>query len=217
MNRMCKGWVMFQVAVGLSGWAAMGHATELAKPDASRGQTVVTQVCAACHGADGNSAADTYPKLAGQHAEYLVKQLKDFKVQAGATQAARSNPIMAGMAGGLSDQQIVDVAAYFASQTPKPGYAHNQATVAQGQKIYRGGIAEKGVPACAGCHGPAGQGIPVQFPRLSGQWAGYTANQLTAFTQGPGARNNSEPMHAIASRLSDSEIKAVADYISGLH
>ncbi|MFC5430142.1 c-type cytochrome [Paraburkholderia denitrificans] len=216
MNRMCKIWMMFQVMAGLSGGAVLAHAADLAKPDASRGQQVVSTVCVACHGADGNSASELYPKLAGQQAEYIAKQLKDFKPQASG-QAARVNPIMAGMAGGLTDQQIADIAAYLSSQTMKPGAAHNADTVALGQKIYRGGIAEKGVPACAGCHGPAGQGIPAQYPRLSGQWAAYTANQLGAFTQGAGARNNSEPMHAIASRLSDNEIKAVADYISGLH
>ncbi len=213
---MCKIWMMFQVMAGLSGGAVLAHAADVAKPDANRGQQVVSTVCVACHGADGNSASELYPKLAGQHAEYIAKQLKDFKPQASG-QAARVNPIMAGMAGGLTDQQIADIAAYLSSQTMKPGAAHNADTVALGQKIYRGGIAEKGVPACAGCHGPAGQGIPAQYPRLSGQWAAYTANQLSAFTQGAGARNNSEPMHAIASRLSDNEIKAVADYISGLH
>ncbi|TAM04440.1 MAG: cytochrome c4 [Paraburkholderia sp.] len=216
MNRMCKIWMMFQVMAGLSGGAVLAHAADLAKPDANRGQQVVSTVCVACHGADGNSASELYPKLAGQHAEYIAKQLKDFKPQASG-QAARTNPIMAGMAGGLTDQQIADIAAYLSSQTMKPGAAHDADTVTLGQKIYRGGIAEKGVPACAGCHGPAGQGIPAQYPRLSGQWAAYTANQLGAFTQGAGARNNSEPMHAIASRLSDNEIKAVADYISGLH
>jgi cytochrome c553 len=121
------------------------------------------------------------------------------------------------MAAALSPQDMVNVAAYFAAQTPKPGYAHNKDTVALGQKIYRGGVADRGVPACASCHGPTGQGIPSQFPYLSGQWAEYSVAQLTAFTQGPGARNNNEAMHTIASRLSDSEIKAVADYIAGLH
>jgi cytochrome c553 len=124
---------------------------------------------------------------------------------------------MAAMAAPLSNQDMVNVAAYFAAQTPKPGYAHNKNTVPLGEKIYRGGIAERAVPACASCHGPTGQGIPVQYPRLSGQWADYTVTQLNAFTQGPGARNNSDPMHTIASRLSDSDIKAVADYIAGLH
>jgi cytochrome c553 len=122
---------------------------------------------------------------------------------------------MAGIAGALSDQDMVNVSAWFATQVPKPGYAHNKDTVALGQKIYRGGIADKGVPACASCHGPTGQGIPSQYPRLSGQWADYTAAQLTAFQQG--VRNNNEPMHAIAQRLSDREIKAVADYVAGLH
>lgn len=217
MNRMCKVWVTLQLTAGLSAWAVAGHAQGVTTPDAERGKAVVSTVCAACHGADGNSAAETYPKLAGQHPGYIAKQLRDFKAAPGAAGAARSNPIMAGMAATLSDQQIVDVAAYFAAQTPQPGYAHDKDTIALGQKIYRGGIVDKGVPACAGCHGPAGQGIPSQYPRLSGQWAAYTASQLAAFTQGPGARNNSEPMHAIASRLSDNEIKAVADYIAGLH
>lgn len=208
---------MLQAMSILVGCAAWANAAELAVPDVNRGRGVAMQVCIACHGADGNSTSDAYPKLAGQHREYLVKQLSDFKTQPGATQPARSNPIMAGMAAGLSDQQIVDVAAYFAAQPPKPAQAHDRNNIALGQKIYRGGIAERGVPACAGCHGPAGQGIPSQFPRLSGQWAGYTAAQLTAFSQGPGARNNYAPMHAIASRLTDNEVKAVADYIAGLH
>jgi hypothetical protein len=122
---------------------------------------------------------------------------------------------MAGIASALSDQDMVNVSAYFATQVPKPGYAHNKDTVPLGQKIYRAGIADKGVPACASCHGPTGQGIPSQYPRLSGQWADYTAAQLTAFQQG--VRNNNEAMHAITQRLSDREIKAVADYVAGLH
>lgn len=217
MNRMSKVWLALQITAGLSGWAVAAHAAPLSAPDATRGQAVVAQTCAACHGADGNSAAETFPKLAGQHAGYIVKQLGDFKAPAAGGQAARVNPIMVGMASALSDQQVVDVAAYFSAQTPQPGESHDKDTFALGQKIYRGGIADKGVPACAGCHGPTGQGIPSTYPRLSGQWAAYTAAQLTAFTQGPGARDNSVPMHTIASRLSDSEIKAVADYISGLH
>jgi len=220
MNRLGKFLVVLHTAAGLSGFAVQARAQDQAapaKPDINRGQAIAAQVCASCHGADGNSAGDAYPKLAGQHPEYLVKQLKDFKTQPGAKQPARNNAIMAGMAAALSDQDMVNVAAYFSTQTPKPGYAHNKDTVPLGQKIYRGGIADKGVPACASCHGPTGQGIPSQYPRLSGQWAGYTVTQLTAFTQGPGARNNNEAMHAIASRLSDNEIKAVADYIAGLH
>lgn len=219
MNRLCKSLKVLQVvaAAGLLSWAAQSRAADSPKPDINRGQAIATQVCASCHGADGNSATGSFPKLAGQHEAYLVKQLKDFKVQAGAKTAARANPIMAGMAAALSDQDMVNVAAYFASQSAKPGFARDAATVPEGQKIFRGGIADKNVPACAGCHGPTGMGIPVQYPRLSGQWADYTIAQLHAFQQGPGARNNSDTMHGIASRLSDSEIKAVADYIAGLH
>jgi cbb3-type cytochrome c oxidase subunit III len=217
MNRLGRMLVVLHTAVGLSGLAVQAKAAEQAKPDLNRGQAIAAQVCASCHGADGNSAGGAYPKLAGQHPEYLVKELKDFKTQPGAKQPARNNPIMAGISGALSDQDMVNVAAYFSTQVPKPGYAHNKDTVPLGQKIYRSGIADKGVPACAGCHGPTGQGIPSQYPRLSGQWAEYVAAQLTAFQQGPGARNNNEAMHAIAQRLSDSEIKAVADYVAGLH
>jgi hypothetical protein len=217
MNRLCKALMVFQVAAGLSGLAVQARAADPAKPDVNRGQAIATQVFASCHGADGNSTGGAYPKLAGQHPEYLVKQLMDFKIQPGAKQPARNNAIMAGMAAALSSQDMVNVAAYFAAQTPKPGYAHDKNTVPLGEKIYRAGIVERAVPACASCHGPTGQGIPVQYPRLSGQWAEYTVTQLNAFTQGPGARNNSDPMHTIASRLSDSDIKAVADYIAGLH
>ncbi|MGV2292161.1 c-type cytochrome [Trinickia sp. YCB016] len=219
MNRLCKSLMVLQVTVaaGLMGLAGQSRAAEAAKPDLNRGQQIATQVCAACHGADGNSATGAFPKLAGQHQEYLVKQLKDFKVQAGAKVAARKNDVMAGFAGALSDQDMINVAAYFASQTSKPGFAHDKNTIALGQQIYRGGIADKGVPACASCHGPTGQGMPIQYPRLSWQWQDYTVAQLTAFQQGPGARNNNEAMHTIASRLSENEIKAVADYIAGLH
>jgi cytochrome c553 len=219
MNRLCKSLKVLQVvaAAGLLSWAAQSRAADSPKPDINRGQAIATQVCASCHGADGNSASASFPKLAGQHQAYLVKQLNDFKMQAGAKAAARTNPIMAGMAGALSAQDMINVAAYFAAQTPKPGVARDAATVPEGQKIYRAGIAEKGVPACASCHGPTGSGIPVQYPRLSGQWADYVAGQLHAFQQGAGARNNNEARHTIATRLSDSEMKAVADYVAGLH
>ena len=130
----------------------------------------------------------------------------------------RNNPIMAAMADALPRQQIADVAAYFAAQVPQPGYAQNRDTLTLmlGRTIYRGGMAQTGVPACAGCHGPAGHGIPMQYPWLAGQWAGYIAAQLTAFARESNSRGNSVTMHAIASRLSDSEINAVANYISGL-
>jgi cbb3-type cytochrome c oxidase subunit III len=215
MNRLCKFLVVLDVVAGcwLGGTAA--SAAEAPKPDMNRGQAIATSVCAACHGADGNSATAAFPKLAGQGADYLLKQLKDFKVKPGEKVAARQNPVMGGIVASLSDQDMANVAAYFAAQSPKPGAARNAATVPLGQKIYRGGIADKGVPACAACHGPTGQGVPSQYPRVSGQWADYLTAQLTAFQQG--ARTNNGPMHDIASRLSDQEVKAVADYMAGLH
>ncbi|WP_423393304.1 c-type cytochrome [Burkholderia sp. LMG 21824] len=216
MNRLCKSLMVLQVAAGFVGFVAEANAADAAKPDLDRGKAIAGQVCASCHGADGNSASGSFPKLAGQHPEYLVKQLNDFKTQPGAKGPARSNAVMVGFASALSADDMRNVAAYYGSQTTKLGTARDAATVPIGQKIYRGGIAEKGVPACASCHGPTGQGIPVQYPRLSGQWADYTVAQLTAFQQGAGARNNNEAMHQIASRLSDNEIKAVADYIAGL-
>ncbi|WDD96083.1 cytochrome c4 [Burkholderia sp. FERM BP-3421] len=216
MNRLCKSLMVLQVAAGFVGFVAEAGAAEAAKPDLDRGKAIASQVCASCHGADGNSATGAFPKLAGQHPEYLVKQLNDFKTQPGAKRPTRNNAVMVGFAAALNEQDMRNVAAYYGSQAAKPGTARNADTVPIGQKIYRGGIAEKGVPACASCHGATGQGIPVQYPRLSGQWADYTAAQLTAFQQGAGARSNNEPMHQIASRLSDSEVKAVADYIAGL-
>ena len=219
MNRLYKTRMVLQVAaligVGLASSAVSAQSATPAKPDVARGQAIATQVCAACHGADGNSAGGAFPKLAGQHAAYIIKQLKDYKLQPGAKKPARENPIMAGIAGALNEQDMINVAAYFEAQKTKPGYARNKDTVALGQKIYRGGIADKGVPACAACHGATGMGVPVQYPRLSGQWADYTAAQLTAFAQG--TRNNSDPMHTISLRLNEAEVKAVSDYIAGLH
>ncbi|VVE74365.1 cytochrome C [Pandoraea anapnoica] len=197
----------------LSGATQAAEPQTPAKPDLARGQAIATQVCAACHAADGNSPGGAYPKLAGQHAEYLYKQLVDFKAQPGKT-PARNNPIMAGMVAALNEQDMRNVSAYFASQTEKPGVARNKDTVPLGEKIYRGGIAEKGVPACASCHGPTGAGMPSQYPRLSGQWAEYTEAQLIAFRNE--TRGNNAPMHTIGGRLSDKEIKAVSDYVAGL-
>jgi cytochrome c553 len=218
MNRLYRSLVA--LGAGFSGMAVVVTAyaaepAQPAKPDVARGQAIATQVCAACHAADGNSAGAAFPKLAGQHAEYIVKQLKDYKTQPGAKAPARNNPIMAGIAGALNEQDMINVAAYFESQKAKPNFARDKNDVALGQKIYRGGIADKGVPACAACHGATGMGIPVQYPRLSYQWGDYTVAQLNAFASGQ--RNNSEPMHAISSRLNDAEMKAVADYIAGLH
>lgn len=183
------------------------------KPDLVKGKELM-ETCSACHGTDGNSGSPVYPKLAGQHAEYLYKQLNNFKSGANGTKPLRENPIMTGLAAGLSSEDMKNLAAYLASQKPGLGAAKNKETLALGEKIYRGGIADKKVPACAGCHSPNGAGIPAQYPRLAGQHAQYTESQLVAFREG--VRGNSEQMAGIAARLSDKEIKAVSDYIAGL-
>jgi cytochrome c553 len=172
--------------------------------DAARGVIA----CVGCHGAAGNSTITQNPKLAGQHAAYVAKQLADFKTP------QRNNPVMSGIAKGLSDEDMKNVAAYVEKQASQPGAAKNKDTIDLGKKIYRAGIAEKNVPACAGCHGASGAGIPAQFARLAGQHQDYTVAQLTAFRQG--ARSNSVQMTTIAKRMLDSEIQAVADYIAGL-
>jgi cytochrome c553 len=204
--------VFFSLATG----AVASPATQsLPKPDLAKGGQIASQVCAGCHGADGNSVAPANPKLAAQHPEYLIKQLNNFRVQPGAQKAERENAIMAGFAGGLSVEDMRNVAAYYAQQKPKSGFSKQKDMLELGQKIYRGGIAEKNVPACAGCHSPNGAGIPSQYPRLSGQHAEYTEAQLLAFRSG--VRKNNAQMMGVSARLSDLEIKAVSDYIAGLH
>lgn len=179
-----------------------------AKPDAAAGEQKFTAVCAACHGAGGNSGTPANPKLAQQHPEYIVKQLTEFKA------GKRANPIMQGFASQLTEQDMKNIAAYLGAQKEKPGFAKDKNLVAAGERLYRGGRMEGMVPACAGCHSPDGAGIPSQYPRLSGQHADYVAAQLVAFRDG--VRKNSAPMAEIAAKLNDQEIRAVADYIAGL-
>jgi cytochrome c553 len=185
------------------------------KGDAAKAQGVVNQVCAACHAADGNSQIAINPKLAGQIPEYLYRQLANFKAAPG-KKAERDNPVMAGMVAGLSPEDMRNLAAYYAGQTAKPGAAKSKDLVALGQKIYRGGIASKGVAACASCHGPNAAGMPAQYPRLSGQHAEYLDVQLKAFRSGERANDPNGSMRGVAGKLSDREIQAVADYIAGL-
>ena len=180
-----------------------------AKPDLAQGAAKYTAVCAACHGVDGNSGVPANPKLAQQHPEYLMKQLREFK------SGTRPNPIMQAMAAQLTEADVKNVAYWAGSQKAKSGFAKDKELVALGEKIYRGGIGDRAVAACAGCHSPNGAGVPAQFPRLSGQHADYTEAQLKAFRDGP--RKNSLQMTQIAARLNDREIRAVADYIAGLH
>jgi cytochrome c553 len=189
--------------------AAAAETAALAKPDVAKGQTLSSQVCGACHTADGSRGSPANPIIAGQHPEYLAKQLAEFK------SGKRNNPVMKGFATTLSDSDMRDVAAFYSSKQTKPGTAKNKDLYTLGQKIYRGGIADKQVPACAGCHSPTGAGIPAQYPRIGGQHADYSEAQLNSFRSGQ--RANSAPMAAIAARLSDREIKAVADYMAGLH
>ena len=178
-------------------------------PDLAKGEASFGAVCAGCHGPDGNSLSPQFPKLAQQHPEYLIKQLQEFK------SGKRDNAIMKGMAMPLSDQDMRNVAFWVASKKSAPNAAKNKDTLMLGERIYRGGIADRQVPACAGCHSPNGAGIPAQYPRLGGQQAEYTAAQLTAFRDG--VRTNSVQMSGVAAKLNDREIKAVADYIAGLH
>ena len=189
-------------------------AAEPPKADLVKGQAIATQVCAACHGADGNSPAPVNPKLAGQIPEYLHKQLNNFKPVNG--KAERASPVMMGFASTLSAEDMRNVSAYYASQAAKPGAARNKDTVTLGQKLWRGGDVARGVPACSSCHGATGAGIPVQYPRLAGQHAEYTEAQLKAFRTGERANDANRMMRAVAAKLNDAEIKAVADYIAGL-
>ena len=178
------------------------------KPDLAKGEASFGAVCAACHGPDGNSSTPIYPKLAQQHAEYIVKQLTEFKA------GKRVNPIMLGFASTLSEEDMKNIAYWVTTKASKPGFAKDKALVTLGERIYRGGIADRQIPACAGCHSPNGAGIPAQYPRLAGQHADYAVAQLTAFRDG--VRTNSLQMTGVAAKLNDREIKAVSDYIAGL-
>jgi cytochrome c553 len=208
--------VLLGAAMAMS--AGVAHAQAPAKgpskPDPARGQQIASQVCAACHNADGNSTISGNPRLAQQHTDYLYKQLVDYSPGQGQAKPARENPVMNGFASQLSDADKRNVAAWFASQAAKPAFARSKDTLELGQRIWRAGIPEKQVPACAGCHGPAGSGIPSQYPRIAGQHAEYTETTLKNFREG--ARRNNPTMQQIAARLSDAEIKAVADFAQGL-
>lgn len=181
--------------------------------DATAGQAK-SAICAACHGADGNSVVPNWPKIAGQHEQYLVRQVALIR------SGARAVPEMVGIAAGLTDQDIADLAAWFASQQSAGGVA-DETKLALGERIYRAGNAGSGVPACMACHGPAGEGNPLAvYPAVAGQHAVYTANLLTRYRAGENWGENdaaSQVMNGVAAGLSDDEIAAVASYIQGLH
>lgn len=206
LARFGAGFVFAALAAAASAQQAPAAAS---KPDLAKGQATSTQVCAACHSADGSRGAAANPIIQGQHPEYLVKQLIEFK------DGRRPSPVMKGFASMLTEADMRNVAAFYASKQPKPGFAKDKALVALGEKIYRGGIADRSVPACSGCHSPNGIGMPAQNPRLAGQHAEYTAAQLAAFRDG--GRKNNPVMTAVAAKLNDREIRALADYIAGLH
>ncbi len=189
---------------------ALASANVLAEGNAEAGKAKAAP-CAACHGMDGNSPNPIWPKLAGQNAQYLEKQIKNFK------DGSRKDPLMAPQAQLLAtDQDIADVAAFFASQTQTTGKA--KADMAElGEQIYRGGNMAKGVPACSGCHGPAGMGNPLaKFPRVSGQHADYTQKQLKDFRSAGRANDPNTMMRGVAANMSDKEIAAVSQFIQGL-
>lgn len=196
-------------------WAAQAAAQGTAKPDVAKGESLAKQVCAACHAADGNSAIAANPKLAGQFQEYLHKQLVNFKPQGG-KKAERDNAIMAGMVANLSNDDMRNVAAFYAGQKLRPAVASSKELASHGQKLWRGGNAASGVPACAGCHGPNGAGIPSQYPRVAGQFAEYVDVQLKLFRSGGRGNDASGMMRGVAARMTDQEIKAVAEYAAAL-
>jgi cytochrome c553 len=200
--------LLLSLALAAAGAVQAATPAAPAKPDLAKGQKIATEVCMACHAADGSRGSPANPILAGQHPEYLAKQLAEFK------SGKRKNAIMSGMVAALSDSDMRDVAHFYAGKSFKPGFAKNKATVELGQKIYRGGIADRSIPACAACHGPSGAGLPVQYPRLGGQHGDYIEAQMLAFRSG--ARANNAQMTGVAAKMNDVEIKAVSDYIAGL-
>jgi cytochrome c553 len=177
--------------------------------DAAKGQGA-SSTCAACHGPDGNSAIPTNPVLAGQHPEYLYKQLKNYK------SGERTNPIMSAQVANLTDEDLRNLAAYFSNQKPRTAAASNASLVTAGRNLYRAGNGANGVAACSGCHSPNGAGIPIQYPRLKGQHKDYTVAQLKAFRAGERANDPNAVMRGVAARLSDQEMHALAEYIAGL-
>jgi cytochrome c553 len=207
---MNRAWALAAMLAALLSFFVPADAFAQDKPPAQ-----VSQVCAACHGADGNSTAPANPKIAGQFAEYLEKQLRDFMAGSG-KEPRRKSAVMNGMVATLSDSDVQVVASYYASQTLKPAAASDKSLAAEGQKLWRGGDAANRVPACAGCHGPSGAGIPAQYPKLGGQYAEYVAAQLTAFRSGARANDPNGMMRGVAAHLTDEQIRAVAEYVAGL-
>ena len=207
MKLIAQSFFYALLALSAAATIAAGPVPAAAKPDLAKGEASFA-VCSGCHAADGNSAIPGNPKLSQQHPEYIIKQLTEYK------SGKRANAVMQGLAAALSEEDMRNIAYWVTTKKVAPGFATDKALAAQGEKIFRGGIAERGISACAGCHGPTGAGIPSQYPRLGGQHAEYTAAQLTYFREG--VRKNNLQMTQVAAKLNDREIKALADYIAGL-
>ena len=214
---MNRHWLFAAVAACLVPVAAAAEeAAAPAQADLAKAQQIVTQVCAACHGADGNSPTPANPNLAGQHADYITLQLAHFKA------GIRVNPVMQSMVANLSPADMRALGAYYSQQKAKGLTAKDAAMVKAAQKVYRGGDASAGVPACAACHSPTGAGIPRNYPRVAGQYADYNYAQLKAFKAGErgadkdGKDVNGRIMGTIAGKMTDYQMKAVADYMAGL-
>ena len=203
------------VAGSLAAVAAFAQAPA-GKPDLERGQKIASEVCLACHGPGGNSVVPANPSIAGQPAEYITLQLAHFK------SGLRVNPIMQGMAATLQPDEMKAIGIYYSQQKPNGQAAKDATLVKAGQKLFRGGDAAAGIPACAACHAPNGAGVAKNYPRLAGQHADYTYAQLKAFKAGErgadkdGKDVNGTIMVTVAARMSDAQMKAVAEYASGL-
>lgn len=192
----------------------LAHAETAVHGDANAGKSKSTP-CTACHMADGNAAVPTYPKLAGLSEKYILAQLKEFKK---ADQGNRNNPIMYANVQNLTEQDMADLAAFYASQSRTTGVAQDDASLQRGELLYRGGDGSKDIPACAACHGPEGKGNSLAgFPRLGGQNADYTADQLKQFHDGTRTNDANKIMQMVAANMSEDDMKAVANYIQGLH
>jgi cytochrome c553 len=210
--------MLLLAAVVASAWpaAAVLAQSPAGKPDLAKAQGIVKDVCSACHGMDGNSPSPANPSLAGMPAEYITLQLMHFKA------GIRVNPVMQGMSATLSPEDMKNLGIYFSRQTPKGLAAKDAALVKAGQKLYRGGEKEAGIPACAACHAPDGAGVPKNYPRLAGQHADYTYTQLKAFKAGErgadkdGKDVNGRIMATIAAKMTDAQMRALAEYTSGL-
>ena len=202
--------VMALTAVVCALHVPLALAQPAAKADPAQAQDIVAKSCVACHATDGNSPSPANPVLAGQHADYVAKQLANYK------SGARKSPVMMSMVSTLTPQDMKNLGAYFAGQKPKLRAARDPELVKLGQQIYRGGITAKGVAACTACHGPSGAGIPAQYPRVAGQYPEYTVAQLQAFRSGERANDPNQMMRMIAAKLTDQEIKAVSEYMAGL-